>query len=140
MDGNIIIDVNAVFDLVNYNLTNTSGNTFTNNGTFQLDGDQTTDTPTNNSGSIVEYTATSGTRDIKNWTYQTLKINGGGGTFTMGVGETLSEDLRVDSGTFDVNDQILSINGDTFICGGIMMTGTNTFTFGDASVPVLITG
>ena len=104
-----------------------------NSGTFQLQGDEAVSVaPNNASGSTVEYMATFGSRDVKSWTYKTLKINGSGGIFTVPVGGlTLGENLIVAAGTFDANDQPLSINGTTTITGGTMKTGTNTITFGD---------
>ncbi len=129
--GQDLIITQGILDLAGYNLT--VNDSFTNNGTIRLQGGESVSTPTNNSGSTVEYTATSGSRAIKNWTYQSLKINGADGTFTLGTGETLGENLTVSTGTFDLNSLALSINGTTTIEAGAMKTSTNTVTFGNGT-------
>ena len=133
----IIVDANTILDLVSYGITNGSGDLITVNGTLQLHGDQTftiDSNPALASGSTVEYTDTTGSIAIQNWDYTSgsLKINGSGATYTMGAGETIGENLTISAGTFDVSDQTLSVNGNTTIDGGTMMTGTGVVTFGNA--------
>ena len=130
----------GTIDLSGFALTaNGSSGTFIieDGGVLQLQGDETITAnsgyPQLNTGSTVTYDATSGTRNIKNYTYHHLTINGSGGTFTLGVGETLSGDLTVTAGTFDVSDQALSVNGNVTINGGNLATGTGVVTFGNAS-------
>src|SRR5690606_8682470 len=63
----ITVDAGAIWDLQDFDLTGQAGTVLTNNGRIRLDGEQTftNATPTNNGGSVIEYTATSGTRAIK---------------------------------------------------------------------------
>jgi len=121
-DANLTISANATLNLAGKNLTLETGSTFSNSGTLKLQGDETVSNkdPTNNSGSTVEYTATSGSRAIKNWTYHHLKINGSGGTFTVGAGETLGGDLTIAAGTFNLNGQIVDVTGNFLKSGGTL--------------------
>ncbi|MFA4981855.1 MAG: DUF2341 domain-containing protein, partial [Candidatus Omnitrophota bacterium] len=88
------IDLSAgTFDLNGMNLT-TNGATFTvANATLKLQGDETIGTvaPTLGSGSTVEYTATSGSRAIKDWDYTNATISfTGAGTFVFGEDHTFT--------------------------------------------------
>ena len=126
------INANALLNLNGKNYTTATA--FTNSGTLQLTGDETVTTPTLNAGSTVEYTATSGSRAIKGWTYKSLKINGTGGTFTVPAAlAALGENLTVTAGTLDANGQTLTVNDNTTINGGTFKTGTNTITFGSVA-------
>src|SRR3989344_1834174 len=135
----------GTLDLNGKNLTPTSA-TFTNDATIKLTGDETVGSvaPTNNSGSTVEYAATSGTRAIKDWTYDNLKINGSGGTFTSGADETLTAGLWVAPGTFDISTGSRSfvMASTTFSGGGLTATnatvdvnGPGTITSGTLTAP-----
>jgi hypothetical protein len=65
----------GTIDLGSYDLV--VNGIFTNNGTVKLTGDNTNVTaPVNAAGSFVEYNAGSGSRNVKDWDYQNLKING----------------------------------------------------------------
>ncbi|MFH0839852.1 MAG: filamentous hemagglutinin N-terminal domain-containing protein [Candidatus Omnitrophota bacterium] len=54
------------------------------------------------------------------------------GTKTLTNTGITTAGLTVSAGTFDANDQTLSITGNTLIDGGTMNTGTGVITFGDA--------
>ncbi len=110
----------GVLNLAGNNLTSP---TFVSTAKLQLQGGETVSTPTLSAGSTVEYTATSGTRDIKNWTYTNaiLKINGNGGTFTLPTNITVAG-VNITAGTLDAK------SGSNY---GITNTGNwaNTGTF-----------
>ncbi|GEM_PF-3769849 len=114
----------GTFDLNGKNLT-TTGATFTNSATLKLQGDETIGTvnPTLNAGSTVEYTATSGIRDIKNWTYTnaTVKINGTGGTFTLPVALSCAG-LNIAAGTFQQGTSTINVSGNLSIASGAVFT------------------
>ncbi len=96
-------------------------------GTLKLTGDETIScTPTLNSGSTVEYSATSGARAIKNWTYHSLKINGSGGTFSDTGTRSLGGDFTLAAGTFSA-PTTLNVAGNWTKSGG-------TFTHNSATV------
>ncbi len=79
------------------------------NGELQMTGDVTiTGTPTLGSNSTVTYTATSGSRAIKPWTYSTLKINGSSGTFTLPADLTATA-INIAAGTLDSNGHNIQV-------------------------------
>ncbi len=91
------------------------------NATLQLTGDETLNkAPTTNSGTI-EYNAISGTRAIRDWSYQSLKINGSRGTFTLGANESVAGNFTITAGTF--NPSTYTITG----------SGTNTLSITDTA-------
>ncbi|MCH8832498.1 MAG: hypothetical protein IID00_07085 [Chloroflexi bacterium] len=75
----------GTLDLNGKNVTVNDILTISNGATLQLEGGETvtTTTTTLSSGSTVTYDATSGTRDIKDYSYHHLTINGSGGTFLL---------------------------------------------------------
>jgi len=107
----VTIDASSTLDLAAYTITTTSS--FTNNGTYKWDGDQTTDTPTLGSGCTVEYTDATGLA-IQNWNYSSCNLAiGGAGTFTLPAALDVV-DVTITAGTLDVtatNYQI-SCSGD----------------------------
>jgi hypothetical protein len=109
-------------------------------GTLKLDGAETTScTPTLNSGSTVEYSAstTAGTRNLKDWTYDNLSINASGDTLQSGANETLTGGLWVRAGTLDISTGSRSFTvASTTISGGTL-TATNATL--DVNGPVNIT-
>jgi len=108
--------------------------TLSNNGTFQLTGDNATKTITNfdSDSGTVEYTATSGSRSILNKTYYNLKINGSGGTFTLPAAITINGHLDIAAGTLSTNDQNLTIYGN-WTNAGTFNPGSGTVTFAAGS-------
>ncbi|MFH1198604.1 MAG: hypothetical protein V1650_00345, partial [Candidatus Omnitrophota bacterium] len=103
---------------------------FTVSGTLGLNGDEVV-TPTLNAGSTIEYTATSGTRAIKNWDYTniTVKINGAGGTFTLPAALTCAS-INVAAGTFDVSasNYAIDVSGNWVNSGGVFNPRLGTVT------------
>jgi len=131
---------------------------FTVSSTLKLTGDETAvgggalTTPTL-TDSTVEYIATSGTRNIKGWTYNNLGINGSGGTFTVGTTDlTIPGTLTISSGIFSAPSGNLSIAGNwsnsgTFNAnsgtitfnGTSAISGTTTNTFNNVSITGALT-
>ena len=133
--ANLTVAAGSVFDLNGYNFTVQGG--FTNNGTLQLQGGEGGTAPTINDGSTIEYTATTGSRNIKDWSYKDLKINSSTGAAVYTVpalaDSDIAGDLTVVSGELDVSDQPLSIDGSLTITGGTLRTGTAVVTVGDGT-------
>jgi hypothetical protein len=138
--GNVNIQ-KGIFNIAGYNFSPVG--TFVNSATLRLTGNETVSTPTLNAGSIVEYTATSGSRDIKNWTYNnsTLKINGAGGTFTLPANLTVTN-INISAGTLDVTASNYNItisgnwsNSGTFTAraGTVTLDGTSQKIFGNTT-------
>jgi len=119
VDGTLTVTAGTL-DLNALNLTTTTTCSIT--GTLKLTGDETLScTPTLNSGSTVEYSATSSTRDIKNWTYHHLKINGSGGTFTLPSAKSVTN-LNHTAGTLGLGAYNLNVSGN-WAGGGNTVTG-----------------
>ncbi|MBF0479199.1 MAG: autotransporter-associated beta strand repeat-containing protein [Candidatus Omnitrophica bacterium] len=109
------ISSGGTLDLSTYDLTLAGGTSFSNTGTLKLFGDQTvTNTPTNNATSAVEYNPTSGSRNIKNWTYTNaiLKFTGSGGTMVVNASKTVSG-FALGAGSIGkiTSGQTLTVNG-----------------------------
>ena len=104
------INTSNTLNLAGFDFTSASG--FVNNGTLKLKGTETVTTPTLNSGSTVEYTGTTYSGNIKNWTYtnSTLNINGLGGVFTLPSAKTFAS-LNVLAGTFNPSTYLATISG-----------------------------
>lgn len=125
VDGTLTVTAGTL-DLNGQSLT--TATTCNISGTLKLTGDESLScTPTLNSGSTVVYSATSGTRDIKNWTYHHLTINGSGGTFTGAADETLGGNLTVTAGTLDIStgSRTFNVGADLVVNGGTL-TSTNS--------------
>ena len=127
------INANNTFNCAGFGLTS---DTINNSGTFQLQGDEAVSVaPNNASGSTVEYMATFGSRDVKSWTYKTLKINGSGGIFTVPVGGlTLGEDLIISAGNLDDSSNATINVGGNWSCSGTFTRGTTGTVNFNASV------
>lgn len=123
---------------ISVNLTNTAGTlslaghalsvsgTFQNVGTLKLTGDQSVTTPVNAPGSTVEYSATSGTRAIKDWAYKSLTINGAGGTFTLAANTSVSENLAISAGRLEQGSNTLNVGGNLAIASGVAFAKSPT--------------
>ena len=134
-NGAITINNGGVIDFRGCNLS--SGTAVTSAGTMKLTGDQGTfpAAPTLNASSTVEYTATTSTRDIKNWTYTnaTLKINGVGGVFTLPGAKTFYA-VNTDAGIFSLNGQNLTTTNAMTVASGatLRLAGDETITNGSS--------
>ncbi|MFA5926665.1 MAG: DUF2341 domain-containing protein, partial [Patescibacteria group bacterium] len=129
VDSTLTVTV-GVLDLNGQNISTTTTMTVANGATLKQTGDETISaTPTLSATCTVEYTATSGTRNIRNWTYTNaiVKINGTGGTFTLPGDKTLGG-LTVSAGTFDISTRLLTVSGATTLNGGDL-TGTIAMDF-----------
>ncbi len=129
----------GILDLHGQGFTSTTAN-FQNSGTLKMTGDELVpNAPTLNSGSTVEYTAGSSTRDIKGWVYQNLKINGTNGTFTLPSGTTtVSGNVIVAAGTFSLLANTLNVAGDWSKTGGTFMSGTSTVNLNGSSAQSIL--
>lgn len=118
----------GTLDLAGYNLT--VNDQFIVNGTLKLHGDETLTTPTLGQGSTVEYTKTSGTTAIKNWSYYNISINGNGGTFTLPANTTVAGNLTITNGTLDAtaSNYNLTVNGSWTQTGGTFNPRSATVT------------
>jgi hypothetical protein len=103
--------------------------------TIKLTGDETIAcTPTLNAGSTVEYSATSGSRAVKNWNYSNASttINGSGGTFTDSGTRTVGGNFKITAGTYSA-PSTLNVGGNWTKSGGtfthnngiVVLNGTN---------------
>jgi len=63
----------------------------------------------------------------------------GAGTWQLDTGLQIDNDLTLDSGTFDANDQAVTVNADTDINGGTFKTGASTITFGNSALADTVT-
>jgi surface protein len=126
----------GILNLAGNNFTSPS---FTSSGTLQLQGGETVSTPTLSVSSTVEYTATSSTRDIKNWDYTnaTLKINGSGGTFTLPTNIVVAG-INILAGILDSNTFNITNSGNWANSSGVsgFTAGSGTVTFNGANTTV----
>ena len=130
------ISSTGVLNLAGFNFTPV---VFTSSGTLQLQGGETVSTPTLNANSTVEYTATTSTRDIKNWDYTnaTLKINGSGGTFTLPTNIIVSG-INILAGILDSNTFNIVNSGNWANTAGVsgFSAGSGTVTFNGLNTTV----
>jgi surface protein len=127
------LSATGILNLAGFNFTSPS---FTSSGTLQLTGDTASiTTPTLSAGAVVEYTATSGTRDIKNWDYTNsiLKINGSGGTFTLPT-NLITAGINILAGILDSNTFNITNSGNWANSLGVsgFTAGSGTVTFNGA--------
>jgi hypothetical protein len=123
----------ATVDTKGYNLTVTGTLNIGISGiaTFKNTGDETIAYGTLSLGllSNVMYTATSGTRSIRNWAYVSLTINGAGGTFTCATAKICTGTLTMSAGTFGDSGQ--SLTAESFAwTGGTLIRPFVIFTTG----------
>jgi len=143
--GALVNATGATFNLSGSTLSLTGDvDTFTNYGTLKLTGDQATvSTPTLGAASTVTYNATSGSRAIKNWTYNNLLIEGTGGTFTLPAALTASG-VTITAGTLDASASNYGVTvagnwtknaggGFTARSGTVTLNGTNQTMSGSTS-------
>jgi len=154
MSGDLTIDSddshNDIFDANGFNVTLTSGD-FVNNGSFVSNGSGTDPQTFTFSGSGTQSLSGTGTSSFYNFT------KSGAGTLTATVDIDISNELRIDGGTFATGAQSVNVLGDvinnathtssTEAAGtlyGIVMTGseqqniqrdlTGTSTFGTLAI------
>ncbi|MFH1692217.1 MAG: DUF2341 domain-containing protein, partial [Candidatus Omnitrophota bacterium] len=152
LSEDIVVSAGATLDLAGYDLTSAGGTSFSCSGTLRLTGDETINTVTLNVGSIVEYYATSDSREIQDWAYTNavLNIAGDGGTFTLPqgiscVGLNISAGIltqganaiavgatgiTVSGGTFAGGSSAITCAGDFTLSGGTFTSTSNTFSVG----------
>jgi len=99
---------------------------FTVTSTLALQGGETLTNPTLGTDSTVLYNATSGTRDIKEYSYHNLSINGTGGTFALPVGLTISDNLDIVAGTLKLAGKDLTVTGNFSNSGNLQLDNTET--------------
>ncbi len=129
--GSALTITKGIFDLAGRNLNIGAASTFSNNGTLALTGDETlTNVTMDVDSGLVKYTATSGTRDLKDFgatDYYNLEIDGTGGTFTLGAGLKVANNLTLTNGTLNLNGQNLDI-GTLVNNSTLVLTGDETVT------------
>ena len=108
-------------------------------GTFRWNGDETITIPALIAGSTVEYSATSGSRAIKSWSYSNLKINGSGGTFTLPGALVLPGNFTLTAGTFSPVANTMTVTGNVNLAGGTFTAGTSTLIM-DGAAKTLVGG
>ncbi len=105
----------------------TVSGTFSNDGTLYLTGDEATLSLTNDTNSgTVAYTAASGSRNIRNWTYYSLTISGPGGTFNLPGNITANNNLSVSAGILGISTYDLSVAGNSNVTGGTVTIGASS--------------
>ncbi len=83
--------------------------------------------PILNSGSTVQYNPTTGTVSTQDWGYHHLAVASTGGAIVqLGTTEALAGDLSIDSGTFSLNGQSLSVTGTFSNDGALRLIGTES--------------
>ncbi|MCX6808282.1 MAG: fibronectin type III domain-containing protein [Candidatus Berkelbacteria bacterium] len=116
--------------------------TIVNSGTIKYAGATTSWTTTtnitNNLGSTIIYTGTSGTQAIKDITYSNLTINGAGATYILPADKTVNN-LTVTAGTLDLNTHNLSVAGN-LINGATLTVGNSDVTLNGTSAQSLTPG
>lgn len=136
--GTFSLGSSQVLDLNGNNFSVTGA--FSNDGTLKLTGDETAVSLTNDIDSgTVEYTATSGSRNIKTLTYYNLTINGTGGIFSLPTTITVNGDLALMTGTLNLNGNTLNLSGSWLNTGGICSPQSGTVNFVSATSGRLIT-
>ncbi len=128
----------GTFDIV-ANTLSVSGTGFTfvvqDGGNFQLQGSETTTTPTLQSGSTVTYDATSASHNIQDFGYHHLTLNGSGGTFVFTGTETCAGNLTITNGTVDFNGQQINVTGNlTMATGSQVIVGVDAMNGADLNV------
>ncbi len=135
-DGSLLDITSGIFDIAGNNLNIGVGSTFSNTGTFRLQGGETVTNLTNDvdSGTVVYNGGASYTGLIVGNTYSNLTFNGTG-TWTLDAALDVDGNMTITNGTVDVdnvgNHQINVAgnwsNSDTFIA----QSGTVVFDGGD---------
>ncbi len=123
VDGNLTIS-SGTLDLNGQDISTATN--CSSSGILKLTGDEILScTPTLNFGSTVEYSATTGTRAIKDWAYQNLDINGSGGTFIDSGARTILGNLILNAGTY-IAPTTLNVAGDWINGGGNFNANSGT--------------
>ncbi|MBN2015395.1 response regulator [Candidatus Dojkabacteria bacterium] len=115
--GNIELQ-SGTFDLNGFNLTS-GGSLKVNAGTtLQLQGGETSTTPTLAAGSTVRYDGESGVFTIKGWPYSHLNIAGSTSTFSLPGNISVGGNLVLEAGSLTSNGQSINLSGNWINSGG----------------------
>lgn len=127
----------GIFDLGGYNLT--VSNTFSNDSTLRMTGDETVSLTNDVNSGQIEYNGASGTRSIKTWTYFNLKINSTSGTYNLPASTDANGTVTVTTGTFALNgyDLIVGLNWSN---SATFTPGTNKVTFDGTDTQTITAG
>jgi len=123
--GTLTINNSAIYDINGQNITLA---TLSNNGTFKLQGGETTATITNmdsDSGKVIYNGAV---------TYSSLKLGNsyfdlefaGSGTYTLGATLSVANNLKVTSGTLDGSTRTINVGGDWDSQSGTFVYSTSS--------------
>jgi hypothetical protein len=124
----------AVIDINGHNVAVTG--ILTSNNIFANTGDETITYGTltlTAAKSTIRYNATSGTHNIRPWSYKSLEIKGTGGTYTPSGTLAIAEKWTITAGTWDasVNNPNVNVNGNVSFAGAATYTkGSGTITLG----------
>jgi len=137
LSGTVAISSGGTLDLATYSLSSAGGTSFTNSGTIRLAGNETiTNTPINNSGSLVQYYGSSGPYSVKSWTYYDIQFSSPvPTTYTPPSSFTATHNMTIDSGnTFNAaGATTVNIDGKITNNGTLTApssTGASAFTLG----------
>ena len=139
VSGNLTIDASAIYDI---NGQNSTVGTLTNNGTYRLQGGETTvsiSTMDTDSGT-VEYDGTGTYTGLKAGSaYWALKINGSGGTFNLNSALDVNDDLTIAAGSLVANGYDITLAGD-WSNSGTFTPGTKKVTLDGAAAQSVTCG
>ena len=125
------LTINSGFTLTSACSTIAIGSTFTNNGTYKIKGSETTTTPTNASGSTVQYYATASPTTIKNWTYDSIRFSSASATsYNIPAALDMNGSLTIDASNtlIDTSNYAINIAGNWSNSGAFTAnSGTVTF-------------
>lgn len=127
----------GIFDLGGYNLT--VSNTFSNDSTLRMTGDETVSLINDTNSGQIEYNGASGTRSIKNWTYFNLKINSTSGTYNLPAATDANGTITITTGTFALNGYDLTV-GLNWSNSATFTPGTNKVTFDGTGTQTITAG
>lgn len=127
----------GIFDLGGYNLT--VSNTFSNDSTLRMTGDETVSLTNDINSGQIEYNGASGTRSIKNWTYFNLKINSTSGTYNLPAATDANGTITITTGTFALNGYDLTV-GLNWSNSATFTPGTNKVTFDGTGTQTITAG
>ena len=143
----------GILDANGYNITAT---TFTNEATLKLKGSETVSTPTNNTGSLVQYYGTAGPYNVQNWTYYNLQFSSASATtYNLIATSTVNGNVTLDAnnaldtsasnwgitagGNMTINGTLTG-NGSTITVSGNWDSSGGTFNYGTSVVNLTGTG
>ena len=131
--SSLTIASGAIFDLNGNSLSFGAGDTFTNSGTFRLQGGETiSNRPAGTIGGTVTYNGTANYSItpgllVAGNSYTNLTFNGTGGSWALGAALTVNGTLSLAAGSFAAGNNSVTVGGGISLSGGAMISsGTVT--------------